>query len=60
MKKIVKFLKEVQSELKKVRWPNKKELVKLTTVVIIVTIIVSIYIGGLDFIFAKLMEILIR
>ena len=60
MKKIVKFLKEVKSELKKVRWPNQKELIKLTTVVIIVTIIVSIYIGGLDFIFAKLMEILIK
>ena len=60
MKKIVKFLKEVQSELKKVRWPSQKELVKLTTVVIIVTVIVSIYIGGLDFIFAKLMEVLIK
>ncbi len=60
MKKIVKFLKEVRAELKKVGWPGRRELIKLTLVVIVVTLVVSLYIGGLDLIFAKLMGILIK
>ena len=60
MKKLVKFLREVRAELKKVGWPNKQELIKLTTVVILVTVVVSAYIGGLDLVFAKLMGALIK
>lgn len=60
MRKIVKFFQEVRVELKKVGWPGRQELIKLTLVVIFVTIIVSLYIGGLDLIFAKLMGILIK
>lgn len=60
MKKIVKFFQEVRVELKKVGWPGRQELIKLTMVVIFVTIIVSLYIGGLDLIFAKLMGVLIK
>lgn len=60
MKKLVNFFKEVRAELKKVRWPNRQQLIKLTSVVVLVTVIVSLYIGALDLIFAKLMGILIR
>jgi len=60
MKGVVKFLKEVESELKKVRWPTKKETMKLTTVVIFITLLISLYIGALDYAFAKIMEVLIK
>lgn len=60
MKKIVKFLKEVREELKKVRWPTKSEMIKLTTVVIFITLVIALYIGALDFVFAKMMEVILR
>lgn len=46
--KIVKFLKEVRTELKKVTWPSKRELIGSTIVTIVVTLIVSIFIGIVD------------
>ncbi len=48
---IVKYFKEVKSELKKVVFPTAKQTRINTTVVIIVVIIVGIIIGVLDFAF---------
>ena len=52
----VKFLKEVKAELKQVTWPAKKEVIKLTGMVVAISLIVGVYIGALDFIFTKLVE----
>ena len=60
MKKIVNFLKEVKTELNKVHWPTKSETIKLSMVVIFITVFVSLYLGSLDFIFAKITESVLR
>ncbi len=54
------FLKETRDELKKVVWPKKQEVVRLTIVVITISIIVGSLLGGLDFVFTKLLEIVIK
>lgn len=54
------FLKEVRSELMKVTWPTRPEVIKLTIIVFIISIAVGLYIGGLDIIFTKLSELLIK
>lgn len=54
------FLREVRSELAKVNWPSRSEVVKLTGVVLGVSILVGIYLGGLDYVFAKGIEILLK
>lgn len=56
----VQFFREVRTELAKVIWPKRAEVVRLTAVVIGVSIVVAIYLGGLDYIFAKGIEILLR
>lgn len=56
----VTFLKEVKEELKKVVWPSNQEVVRLTMVVIIVSLIVGSYLGALDYIFTKVMQVIIR
>jgi preprotein translocase subunit SecE len=56
----VTFLKEVRDELKKVVWPTRDEVIRLTAVVIIVSLIVGFFLGGLDYIFTKLMALIIR
>lgn len=58
--KIEQFLREVHLELNKVKWPTRQETVKLTLVVIGISVILGIYIGGLDFILTKMIELLIR
>jgi preprotein translocase subunit SecE len=46
--KFVKFLKEVRAELDKVTWPTRQELIGSTIVTIVVTLIISIFIGIVD------------
>ena len=54
------YLKEVVRELKKVSWPSRKQTVNKTTLVIVISMLLAIYLGGLDFIFQKLTEALIK
>ena len=42
------YVAEVRSELKKVAWPTRETVVKLTLIVIAVSIAVGIYIAVLD------------
>jgi len=46
--KIKKFLKEVRFELTKVTWTTRQELIYSTIIVIVVSIILSIFIGIVD------------
>lgn len=56
----IKFIKEVKAELKQVSWPTKDEVTKLTGVVIVISLIVGLYIGILDFILTKLIELAVK
>jgi preprotein translocase subunit SecE len=54
------FLKEVRDELKKVVWPTRDEVIRLTAVVIIVSLIVGLYLGGIDLILTKILAMVIK
>jgi preprotein translocase subunit SecE len=53
------FLSEVVSELKKVVWPNRKETLGTTGVVLILVIIISTYLGMVDYLLSHLVRYLI-
>jgi len=55
-----KFFTEVKSELFKVTWPTKNQVIRLTTVVIFISLAVGIFIGGLDFVFTKLIGLIVK
>ncbi len=55
----VNFFKEVREELKKVVWPSKEEVIRLTGVVVLISIFVGLFLGGADFILTKLFEVFI-
>jgi preprotein translocase subunit SecE len=46
--KIVKFLKETRAEMRKVTWPTRDELIGSTKIVIIATLVVTLFIGIID------------
>jgi preprotein translocase subunit SecE len=58
--KIKKFVKEVRVELTKVTWPTPSELRATTTVVIITTFIMTVFIGLVDFGLGLLIGVLLR
>ena len=41
--KIIGFFKDVAKEMEKVTWPTREELVESTKIVIVVTIIISLF-----------------
>lgn len=49
MRKIFSFLKEARVELSKVVWPTRRRTVRLTTVVVIVTILFGAFMGVVDY-----------
>jgi preprotein translocase subunit SecE len=46
--KIIKFLRETRAEMKKVTWPTRDELIGSTKIVIIATLVVTLFIGIID------------
>lgn len=60
MKRAIQFFKEAYGELKKVSWPSKDELKESTMVVIITTIIISLFLGAIDKIISEIVKMVMR
>jgi preprotein translocase subunit SecE len=58
--RLKKFLKEVRIELTKVTWPTASELRATTVVVIVTTLVVTVFIGLADLGLAQLIGRLLR
>jgi len=58
--RIGKFLREVRAEMRKVSWPDRKELVSSTVVVVTVVVVASAFIGLIDFLFSQGLALFIR
>ena len=54
--KITTFLKEVRLEMKKVNWPTREQTIRYTMIVIGISVVVAILLGGFDFIFTTLLN----
>ncbi len=52
--RIKRWWRETVGELRKVTWPTPREAMRLTKIVILVMIIMGAVLGGLDFIFTKI------
>ena len=50
------FLRESKAELKKVAWPTKKQVWYSTLVVVVLTAIVGIYLGAVDFLLTTILR----
>lgn len=55
---IRRYINETVGELRKVSWPTRKEATNLTIVVLVVMLVMSFYLGLLDFIFLRLFALL--
>jgi len=51
MNKLINYIKESISEMKKVTWPTKKETYSYTLMVVGISLAVAVFLGALDFIF---------
>jgi len=58
--KLKNYLSETRIELKKVTWPNKEELKDATRVVVISTILLTVFIGVIDQILSSIIKLVFR
>jgi len=54
------FVTDIIDEMKKVSWPTRSETIRLTTIVIIVSLIIGLYVGIIDVLLAKGLEIVTK
>jgi len=57
--KINLFFKEVWVEMKRVSWLSQKDILRYTFIVLGITAVVAIFLGGLDFIFTEIIKIFV-
>jgi len=58
MKKIVQFFKDSYGELKKVVWPSKDSVIASTKVVLVSTLLVSMFLAAVDFLVGNGIQLL--
>lgn len=54
------FIRDVKVELASVKWPTRQETMRLTALVIFVSLFVALYIGGLDLVFTSFIQKIIN
>lgn len=57
---LFKYFNEVVEEVKKVSWPTSKKTIEMTTLVVVVSVLLALYTGILDFAFSQLMKFFIK
>ncbi|HSE94126.1 MAG TPA: preprotein translocase subunit SecE [Methylomirabilota bacterium] len=58
--KVREFTREVMVEFRKVTWPSRPELVNSTTVVVVVTVVLALFLGAVDIALARIVERILR
>ena len=58
MTKILRYLREVRTELVKVIWPSRRETLKITLIVVVFSAAVALFLGAVDFGLVKLVELI--
>jgi preprotein translocase subunit SecE len=57
---IKKFVEEVKAEFLKIVWPDKKMTLGLTGIVVILTVVLSLYLGSVDLLLGKILALFLR
>jgi preprotein translocase subunit SecE len=58
--RIREFVQEVLAEFRKVTWPSRAELISSTAVVIVVTVVLAFFLGGVDIVLARAVDRILR
>jgi preprotein translocase subunit SecE len=50
------YLREVNIELRRVDWPTRTELVRMSIVVLVVLLLLALYLGAFDYVFTVVVK----
>jgi preprotein translocase subunit SecE len=58
--RVARYFKEVRAEIRKVTWPSRAEVTRLSTIVVVVLVTSSAVLAVVDYAFSWLMRIIIN
>lgn len=59
MTSLVRYIKETRIELKHVSWPTRRQAVLYTLAVVAISLVTAAYLGGLDWVFGRILELFV-
>lgn len=54
------YVASVRTEIGRVSWPSRKEVVSLTVLIILLAMVLGVYLGLADLIIAQILRLLLR
>lgn len=57
--KIKKFFEESKTEFRHVNWPTREEGVRLTAIVIVLSVCLALFLGLFDYLFTNLIKVFV-
>lgn len=58
--RITNYVKSVRAEITRVSWPTRNEIITLTALILLLVVVVTLYIWGVDGILGTLLGVLLR
>ncbi|OHA89820.1 MAG: preprotein translocase subunit SecE [Candidatus Zambryskibacteria bacterium RIFCSPHIGHO2_02_FULL_43_14] len=56
MHRLINYIRDTRGELKYVSWPTRRQSIIFTVVVVVISILVSIFLGFFDYLFSLILE----
>lgn len=60
MTQFVKYVRATMAEMRQVAWPTKKEATMYTILIIVISTVVALYVGALDYLFSQGINLLVN
>lgn len=60
MSNLSKYLRDTAAELRQVSWPTQQQAILYTVLVIVISVFVSFFLGGFDFLFTRAVEFIVE
>jgi preprotein translocase subunit SecE len=57
--RVVNYLKGVRAEVARVTWPTRNEVISLTVLILLMTIVLTLYIWGIDGVVAVILRLIV-
>jgi len=59
VQRLQRYFQQSWSELSKVVWPTRQQAIQLTIAVIVFSLLAAVFLGGIDYVFTRILELLI-
>ena len=59
LSKVKTYIGDLRQEFKRINWPSRNEALRMSGVVIAISVVVAVFLGALDFLFVSVLEKLI-